>query len=140
MKAHRLVAGISAGLLWLSLGVLAQERPELKAQQSDEAWLALVDSSKYAESWKAASPAFQAAITEESWAKTIGAVRSPLGKVESRKLTSAKYAKSLPGAPDGEYVIIEYETSFEKKANGTETVVPMKDTDGEWRVSGYFVK
>jgi hypothetical protein len=55
-------------------------------------------------------------------------------------LKSKKYATELPGAPDGEYVVIEYESSFEKKRNSTETVVPMKDPDGGWRVSGYFVK
>jgi hypothetical protein len=46
----------------------------------------------------------------------------------------------LSGAPDGEYVVIEYETSFEKKRNGIETITPMKDADGEWRVAGYFLK
>ncbi len=46
MKAQRLVVGISAGLLWLNLGLSAQDKAELKAQQSGEAWLALVDTSK----------------------------------------------------------------------------------------------
>jgi hypothetical protein len=48
--------------------------------------------------------------------------------------------KSLPGAPDGEYVVIQYRTSFENKNDAIETVTPMKDTDGTWRVSGYYVK
>jgi hypothetical protein len=55
-------------------------------------------------------------------------------------LKSKQYAEELPGAPDGEYVVIEYETSFERKKNGTETITLMKDTDGEWRAAGYFVK
>lgn len=47
---------------------------------------------------------------------------------------------SLPGAPDGEYVVIQFETSFEKKKSSLETVTPMKEKDGAWRVSGYYIK
>ncbi|MEW6584469.1 MAG: DUF4019 domain-containing protein, partial [Nitrospirota bacterium] len=52
---------------------------------------------------------------------------------------SKKYATSLPGAPDGEYVVIEFETSFENKKSAVETVTPMMDS-GKWRVSGYYIK
>jgi hypothetical protein len=45
-----------------------------------------------------------------------------------------------PGAPDGKYVVIRYETSFRNKKAATETVTPMLDADGRWRVSGYFIK
>jgi hypothetical protein len=46
---------------------------------------------------------------------------------------------SLPGAPDGSYVVIELSTSFEKKAEAIETVTPMLE-EGVWRVSGYFIR
>jgi hypothetical protein len=46
----------------------------------------------------------------------------------------------LPGAPDGQYVIIQFETSFENKQNAVETVTPMLDTDSQWRISGYYIK
>jgi len=68
------------------------------------------------------------------------ASRDPLGAMVSRKLKSATYAKTLPGAPDGEYVVIQYETSFEHKQSAVETITPMLDKDGKWRVSGYFIK
>jgi hypothetical protein len=60
--------------------------------------------------------------------------------VISREFDSEKYETSLPGAPDGEYVVIVYKTQFKKKEKAYETITPMKDTDGEWRVSGYFIK
>lgn len=47
---------------------------------------------------------------------------------------------SLPGAPDGKYVVIQYDTSFENKKAAVETVTPMLDKDGKWRVSGYYIK
>ncbi len=68
------------------------------------------------------------------------AVRSPLGRVVSRELISRTYTQSLPGAPDGEYVLIQFATSFENKKSAIETITPMLDDDGEWRVSGYFIK
>ena len=50
------------------------------------------------------------------------------------------YATSLPGAPDGEYVVIQYKTSFVNKKDAIETITPMLDKDGKWRVSGYYIK
>ena len=67
-------------------------------------------------------------------------VRQPLGKMLSRKIKSTQYETSLPGAPDGEYVVIQYNTSFEHKESAIETVTPMLEQDGKWKVSGYFIK
>ncbi len=108
--------------------------------ESAQAWLEFVDSEKYAESWEEAAEYFKSAITKEKWEKTIQAVRKPLGKVVSRKLKSQKYATSLPGAPDGEYVVIQYTTDFENKKAATETITPMLDKADTWRVTGYFIK
>jgi len=58
----------------------------------------------------------------------------------SRELKSTRYTTSAPGAPDGQYVIIQYNTTFEKKMSAVETVTPMLDQDGKWRVSGYYIK
>jgi len=68
------------------------------------------------------------------------ASREPLGKMISRRPKSATYTRTLPGAPDGEYVVVQYETSFEHKQSAIETVTPLLDHDGNWRVSGYFIK
>lgn len=118
----------------------AQEKPEQLAQQSSDAWLALVDSGKYADSWQEAASIFKMHVTQDQWTKMVGPVREPLGKVVTRKLKSAQYTKTLPGAPDGEYVVIQYDTSFEHKPAAVETITPMLDKDGKWRVSGYFIK
>jgi hypothetical protein len=118
----------------------AQPKPEQLAQQSAESWLALVDSGKYAESWQQAASMFKAHVTKDQWQSMVGSVRDPLGKNTSRKLKSAKYTTSLPGAPDGQYVVIQYDSSFEHKQSAIETITPMLDKDGQWRVSGYFIK
>ncbi len=68
------------------------------------------------------------------------AARKPPGKLISRKVQTKIYETSLSGAPEGEYVVIQFETSFEKKKTAIETVTPMMDKDGNWRVPGYYIK
>jgi hypothetical protein len=118
----------------------AQQKPEELAQKSAEAWLALTDSGKYAESWDEAAAAFKSALTKDQWVEALKKVRTPLGALQSRKLKSATYAKNPQGAPAGEYVIIQFDTSFENKTASVETITPMLDKDAKWRVSGYFIK
>ncbi len=127
-------------LLAICPSVRAQQKPEQLAQQSAGSWLALVDTGKYAESWQEAASLFKAAVTQDQWQSALRASRDPLGKLLSRKLKSARYTKTLPGAPDGEYVVIQYESSFEHKQSAVEAVTPMLDKDGKWKVSGYYIK
>ncbi|MGZ6226546.1 MAG: DUF4019 domain-containing protein [Candidatus Binataceae bacterium] len=111
-----------------------------QATRAADAWLKLVDDGDYKQSWESASSIFKNAITDDQWEQRVGAVREPLGKFVSRKLKAAHYATSLPGAPDGKYVVIRYASSFQNKKSAMETVTPMLDKDGEWHVSGYYIK
>lgn len=127
--------------MWLHTATAqATQKPEELAQKSAEVWLALADVGKYAETWDEAAAYFKNAVTKERWVNAMKSVRAPLGAVRVRKLRSATYTKTLPGAPDGEYVVIKYDTSFENKESAVETITPMLDKDGKWRVSGYFIK
>ncbi len=110
------------------------------AAQAAQAWLALVDREKYAESWNSAAELFRRNVSVESWANAAASVRAPLGKLISRTLRSADAKTSAPGAPDGKYVVIQFDTTFENKAQGVETVTPMQEKDGTWKVAGYFVR
>jgi uncharacterized protein DUF4019 len=138
----KLVSSFLFFAIWMCIGVgaQAQQKPEQLAQQSSDAWLTLVDSSKYADSWQEAAQLFRGAVTKEQWQSAMHANREPLGKMLSRKVTSATYSKTLPGASDGEYVVIRYDSRFEHKQSAVETVTPMLDKDGKWRVSGYYIK
>ena len=122
-------------------GVLqANEVAEKAAITGSMAWLSLVDEGNYAEGWNQAAGLFKNAVTKEQWLNSMQAFRVPLGKIVARKLKSKQYTKTLPGAPDGEYVVIQYETTFENKKSAIETVTPMLDKDGKWRVSGYYIQ
>jgi hypothetical protein len=117
-----------------------QQEGEKPAIEASKAWLALVDAGKYAESWEAASTLFRGAVTKENWVKLMEGNRKPLGRLVSRTFGASKYMTSVPGAPDGKYVVVQYRTVFENKAQAVETVTPMLDKDGTWRVSGYYIR
>jgi hypothetical protein len=103
-------------------------------------WLALSDAGDGAATWDQAAPSFRAAVSRAAWSDALKQTRQPFGTARSRKVVSSEFKRSLPGAPDGEYVVIQYDTQFEHKAHAVETVVPMRDQDGSWKVSGYFVR
>lgn len=103
-------------------------------------WLALTDQGEFASCWDQAAGLFRASISQANWVTAIATVRAPLGKVVARKLQSATFARSLPQAPDGEYVVIRYQTQFENKPQAIETITPALENDGSWRVSGYYVR
>ena len=128
------------GLFVVVSGVFAADKPEDAAQSAAESWLKLVDAGDYSTSWEQAARVFKGAVKQADWSQMAAGVRSPLGKLVSRRLKSREYAEKMPGAPDGRYVVIQYETVFEHKASAVETVTPMADPDGVWRVSGYFIR
>ncbi len=131
------VIGLVLAVISAVGGSPEKEKP---AVASAERWLGLVDQGKYAESWKEAAALFRNAIDQGQWEQSLQGVRKPLGKLITRKIRTKTYRTSLPGAPDGEYVVIEFESSFENKKSAVETVTPMMDKDGKWRVSGYYIK
>jgi len=136
----RIVSLAVIGLMLAAVtGMAEQSEKEKAAVTAAEKWLGLVDEEKYAESWKEAAEYFRNAVKQEQWQESMLAVRKPLGKLVSRKVKSTSYKTSLPGAPDGEYVVIQFETSFANKKKTIETVTPMMDKDGKWRVSGYYI-
>ena len=113
---------------------------EASAERAALDWLAIADRGEASASWAAAATLFRRAITVQQWEQSLSAARSPLGSLVSRRLETARPASELPGAPDGEYVVLQFATVFERKRAATETVVPMREMDGEWRVSGYFIR
>lgn len=134
-----LVLAAAFGLLAVNSPADTQAKID-DARQAAEAWLALVDQQDYGRSWDEAAGLFQRAVTKPQWIKALDASRKPLGEVKTRELAGAQFATELPGAPDGEYVVLQFRTSFANKKSAVETITPMLDTGGVWRVSGYYIK
>ena len=110
------------------------------AEQAAQSWLALVDRGDYRQSWQEAASYFQSKISKADWEKALNQVRAPLGAVSNRTLMGSIYQTDLPNAPKGEYVVIQYKAEFAGMGPAIETITPMLDKDGKWRVSGYFIK
>lgn len=126
--------------LLLSVGAVADESESVRlAEEATQSWLSLLDAGDYEASWREAAAIFKQQLTEREWVDTASAVRTPFGKLASRQLQRAKYSTTLPGAPEGEYVVLTFEAEYEHMPAAIETVTPMLD-DGEWRVAGYYVR
>jgi len=146
----RVWIGVCLSLLWVGLIASAQEqtKPNSAARstakqmalEADGVWLDRLDAGQYEACWNMAAAPLKAAVTEEKWESVIKGVMEPMGKLRLRTLQSATYTTILPGAPDGEYVMILYESSFEHKQTAQETVIVSREKDKAWRVAGYYIK
>jgi hypothetical protein len=136
---HHLAAAAAAASLGLA-GASDEAIDMTPASRAAHAWLETVDAGRYGESWEQASTLFREAIPRLRWETTVQSVREPLGIVGVRKVRSMTYARVLPGAPEGEYVVIQFDTRFENRPLSVETVTPMREKDGTWKVSGYFIR
>jgi hypothetical protein len=135
------LAGLSAG----GCGAQPPADPDTKARVDSavaaaEAWLQGIDRGEYDTGWEQSAAYLRTAVTKEQWNQSLRAARLPLGEVVTRTLHSAEFHRSLPGAPDGEYVVVQFKTQFGKKKQAVETVTPMREADGTWRVSGYYIR
>jgi hypothetical protein len=133
--ATALLAGLASGC-----GKKADTGAERAAISAAQVWLGLIDGGKYSESWNEASAFFRGAVTEQSWENAMNTFRKPLGNVMSRNLKSAQEMTQVPGAPDGQYVLMQFETSFANKKSAIETVTFVLEKDGQWKSAGYFIK
>jgi hypothetical protein len=124
----------------LMLGIAAfGEAVQNQAAPAGEAWLKLIDNGKFGESWSEAATLFRTQVPQQTWIEKAQAARASLGALTSRKLKTIKFAKTLPGAPDGNYALILFNTSFANKASAVETLTLTEDV-GAWRAAGYFIR
>ncbi|MEW6992609.1 DUF4019 domain-containing protein [Colwelliaceae bacterium 6441] len=122
--------------LCISSLVSANESSGSKAAKE---WLNIVDAGNYSDSWQKSDSFFQSQLSQNKWDKALKGVRTPLGKVNSRSELGAKEYTTLPGVPDGEYLVIQFQTDFQNKKSATETLTLSK-ASGKWLPIGYFIK
>lgn len=101
-------------------------------------WLVLVDEREYRKSYSAASLVMRAEVSQDDWLSHVSNLREPLGQLTERRLNSSEFHESLPDAPPGQYVLFTFDSSFENSKFSAEVVAVAKDSDGVWRVVGYY--
>jgi hypothetical protein len=109
------------------------------AQAAARDWLALTDRGAVQASWAAAGQKFRAALPLAAWDDELQKERAPLGAVASRAIFNTNFRNTFPDAPEGEYALIAYMTSFAGRPQGRETVTLEREADGKWRVIGYDI-
>jgi hypothetical protein len=137
----RILILLLAAAAFLAGPAFAQDDPRIATgEAAAETWLALTDLGYYDTSWDDAAPSFKATVPKAGWLTGITKLREPLGKLISRNPSSARFAEWLTGAPNGEYVTIEYDSEFENKTGAVEIVTTRHEKDGSWKVMGYQLR
>lgn len=121
------------------LSVSAAVSPLTEAREAALRWLALIDEGAYGESWEQAATLFRIGVGKENWQRAVGSARREIGKSLVRQFKSATFTRGLPGAPEGEYVIVQFTSQYENKASALETVSMTREPDGVWRVAVYNI-
>ena len=94
-------------------------------------WVGATSGGLHAQTGDSAAAAVAAAqVAASSW----------LGLVGARTLLSASFQTKLPSAPPGEYVVLQYRTKAGGGRTIVETITPMMEPDGRWRISGYYIR
>ncbi|MDL2329683.1 DUF4019 domain-containing protein [Desulfosarcina sp. OttesenSCG-928-A07] len=109
------------------------------AQKAAEKWMPSVDGGHYTESWQMTSDMFKKKISQKKWVETAEATLEPLGPVVSRGLRAIVFTHTLPDHPDGDYMVIRFNTEFQEDSDAVETVTLVKEKDNTWKIVGYFV-
>jgi hypothetical protein len=105
--------------------------------QAAKGWLEVKEAGEYEKVWEGTSSIGQKAISKKDLIATYDGIAKKLGKLKSRAVYSRRFATEVPGTPPGQYVLLEYKSSFERWANTLERVTMMLE-QGQWRVAGYF--
>ena len=141
-------AGGPSSAAWLSaLSLAGLGRPlagrddwEREATSVARSWLRLVDDGRHPASWSAAAPLLREEVGPQDWDAALRAARAPLGRCLWRKLLSRAAVEGSPGDLRGPYVVIRFESAFERQGSAVETITPVRGPDGRWRVAAYFIR
>ena len=110
------------------------------AQDAANAWLSFIDDMDYTSSWQQAAPVLQERESESAWEQTLESDHGPLGPLLSRAPQNREYTRSAPDLPEGEYVVMVYESSYTQLEDAIETVIMTRTADDSWRAAGYEIR
>jgi DNA-binding CsgD family transcriptional regulator len=110
---------------------LAAEDEAAGAARAAEAFLALLDESRWAESYAATGAEFRRLNTLEVWSEVSERARPPLGKVLTRDLVGNEW---VPAPPSG-YRLVKFRSTYANGTSQTESLSLARE-DGAWKVAG----
>ncbi len=112
----------------------AAESEAAGAARAAEDFLKLIDESRWADSYAATGAQFRQRNSLERWADVSEKVRSPLGKLLTRNLTTNEF---VPAPPEG-YQLVKFASSYADGTNQVESL-SLAWEDGAWKVVGIVI-
>lgn len=125
-------------LTLISLPAWAAPTGEQQALASAGSFLKLVDARQYPKAYLSFSKFAQKAATQETFINAMRTVQGQIGNQTSRKVLAKNFVHEIPGAPKGDYWIIDYDTNFSKKGPSVERVTTMLEGKS-WKIGGYLL-
>jgi hypothetical protein len=112
---------------------------ELAAERQALGFLSYLDQGRYADSYAYTGMLIRAQLDRDAFSTQIEKTRAGTGALQSRELIDAGYTTAVPGAPEGQYVVLHYHASFANRQDAVETLT-LALAKGYWRVVGYYIK
>jgi hypothetical protein len=112
---------------------------EMAAQRQALGFLGYLDQGRFADSYAYTGMLIRTQLDRDAFSAQIQKTRVGTGALQSRELIDSAYSTTVPGAPEGQYVILHYHASFANRPDAVETVT-LTFAKGYWRVVGYYIK
>ena len=120
-------------------GVDPHVAEEQAAERQALGFLGYLDHGRFADSYAYTGMLIRSQLDREAFASQVEKARAGTGVVQSRELIDAGYTTTVPGAPEGQYVVLHYHSSFANRPDTVETLT-LAFAKGYWRVSGWYIK
>jgi len=127
-------------LVWATVAYADDSAILAQVERSARDWLARVDAGDYQESWEQASKLLKSKTAQAEWVKSTTALRSPRGKMTARYIATAGTTTSLSGFPEGEYIVLQFYTTFAPQSLALETITLSRASDETWQIVDYAMK
>jgi hypothetical protein len=125
-------------LLGLSTTVSA-EFPSSTALAKAESFVVILDNRNYGEAYLQSSDLLKLRTPQKEWIEQQKTAFHLLGDVQKRQLMAVKARDIYPGLPDGNYLIVCFETRTAHKARAIEVVL-LREEETDWRVCNYSIR
>jgi Protein of unknown function (DUF4019) len=138
MKLKRIVTLVLFICICFSSSVSA-ELFSSEALLSAEAFVVEIDKNDYRSAYANAAPILKLISQQDAWVKQQGLSFRLLGKSLKRQLMTVRSRESYPGFPDGNYLIVCYQTQTEYKSKAIEVLL-LKEQGQVWQVCKYSIR
>jgi uncharacterized protein DUF4019 len=118
----------------------AAQAEQQQVRQAAESWLALMDSGKVADGWKALSTSASSKVNQAKWASAFAKTDQEFGARQGREFKSANLMLKAQAGGNQDLYLLEFQAVSITKGALREIVRVVKDVDGQWRVIGYTVE